>query len=45
MKRLKKSTKENFLVCKSDNAEYDPYEIPKTEIRSIALVVGVIRLE
>lgn len=45
MKRLKKGTKEDYMICKSDNAEYGEFEIPKTDIRNIALVVGVVRLE
>jgi len=37
---------EKFLECRSDNAEnYPPFKIPKTSIRSVALVIGVIRLE
>jgi len=44
-KRLKKgSTAENYLAI-SDNKEYDPFEIPISEITGIALVIGVIRLE
>jgi len=45
MKRLKKSEAQDHVICKSDNASYDPFELPKSEIRNIALVVGVIRLE
>lgn len=32
------------ILCKSDNNEYDSFEIPKDEIIHIALVVGLIRL-
>lgn len=45
MKRLKKSEKIDYMICKSDNAEYGEFEIPKSDIRNIALVVGVVRLE
>ena len=45
IKRLKKSDKEGFVNCKSDNEKYEPFEIPLSDIRTIALVVGVIRLE
>ncbi len=45
MKRLKKSQQDEFMICKSDNKEYDEFEIPLTDVRKIALVVGVIRLE
>ena len=45
IKRLKKSDKEGFVICKSDNEQYEPFEIPMSDIRTIALVVGIIRLE
>lgn len=46
IKRLKKC--DNGAACLlavSDNAKYDPFEIPMDEIINIALVVGVVRLE
>ena len=40
-----KNNKEN-LICVSDNKEnYPPFSIPKSDIRSLSIVVGVIRLE
>ncbi|SZD73660.1 Peptidase S24-like [Candidatus Ornithobacterium hominis] len=45
MKRLKKGKTDDVLICKSDNEKYDPFEIPLNDIRKIALVIGVIRLE
>lgn len=45
MKRLKKGKSDDTLVCKSDNESYGEFEIPKTDIRNIALVIGVVRLE
>ena len=45
MKRVKKSQNPDFILCKSDNKDYDEFEIPRSDIRNIALVVGVIRLE
>lgn len=45
MKRLKKADSEESIICKSDNKEYDEFSLPKKDIRKIALVVGVIRLE
>jgi phage repressor protein C with HTH and peptisase S24 domain len=45
MKRLKKSEAQDHVICKSYNPSYDPFELPRSEIRNIALVVGVIRLE
>lgn len=34
----------NSILCKSDNKDYEDFEIPKEEILRIALVVGSIRL-
>lgn len=45
VKRLFPSDKEDYLKCVSDNIKYPPFDISKSEIDSIALVVGVIRLE
>lgn len=45
IKRLKKSDKEGFIICKSDNESYEPFEIPMDDIRNVALVVGVVRQE
>lgn len=45
MKRVKKSEKPDSLRCISDNKDYDPFDIPMEDVRNIALVVGVIRLE
>lgn len=33
------------ILCKSDNANYPPFKLPKSEIRSLSIVVGAIRLE
>ena len=34
-----------MVLCKSDNPNYPPFELPKEEIRSLSIVVGAIRLE
>ena len=33
------------VTCKSDNPNYPPFELPKTEIRSLSIVLGAIRFE
>ena len=33
------------ILCKSDNENYPPFELPKDDIRSLSIVVGAIRLE
>lgn len=45
VKRIKKSIQEDHVLCVSDNKSYDPFDLPIEELYSIALVVGVIRLE
>lgn len=35
----------DMILCKSDNPNYPPFELPKEEIRSLSIVVGAIRLE
>lgn len=45
IKRIKKgSDNEHITIC-SDNMSYEPFELHRGQINSIALVVGVIRLE
>lgn len=45
IKRIKPSEKENYIQCISDNHDYDPFELDIDEINSVAIVLGVIRLE
>lgn len=45
VKRLKKSNEQDCYLAVSDNLEYDPFDIPKSDIRGIARVVGVIHAE
>ncbi len=44
-KRIKKAENANQLLMVSDNKDYDPFEIDRSEITGIALVIGTIRLE
>lgn len=45
IKRICKSDKDDYITIVSDNKSYEPFELHKSEIRSIAIVTGVIRLE
>lgn len=45
IKRLKPGKDDRTLLAISDNQEYPPFEIPRNEIKGIALVLGGIRLE
>lgn len=44
-KRLMQSDTDDALRLVSDNPNYPPFDVPKSEITGIALVIGVIRLE
>ena len=46
VKRLYQGESDKYIECRSDNKEqYPPFQILKESIRSISIVVGVIRLE
>jgi repressor LexA len=45
IKRICKSENEEYVTIVSDNKSYDPFDLHKSDIRSIAIVTGVIRLE
>ena len=45
VKRLRESKRDNFIQAISDNQSYPPFDIPKTEILGIAIVIGAIRIE
>lgn len=45
IKRVKRGTSDDSVLIVSDNAAYDPFELRRDQIRGVALVIGVIRLE
>lgn len=45
IKRIKPGSDREHITIVSDNEKYDPFELPYSAIRSVALVIGVIRLE
>lgn len=45
IKRICKSDKDDYITIVSDNKSYEPFELHRSGIRSIAIVTGVIRLE
>lgn len=45
IKRVQPAEDENCITCVSDNANYSPFTLRRDQIHSIAIVVGVIRLE
>lgn len=45
VKRIRKGTNDNSVNIVSDNPAYEPFELSLNKIHSIAIVIGVIRLE
>ncbi len=45
IKRIQQSAKEDCIKCVSDNEKYAPFDVPKSDIVSLALVNGSISLE
>lgn len=45
VKRLRRSEEHDCLLAVSDNEDYEPFDIPKSEIDGLARVVGVIHTE
>lgn len=45
VKRIRKGPSPEVLLAVSDNESYEPFEIPRSEVRALALVIGVVRLE
>lgn len=45
IKRIQPSEKEDCIKCVSDNEKYAPFDVPKSDIVSLALVNGLVSLE
>lgn len=45
IKRILQTDNSDYITCRSDNDNYPDFNIPLEDIRSISLVIGVIRLE
>ena len=45
VKRINLSDNEDTILCQSDNPNFAPFTLRKSEIRSLALVVGSIQVE
>jgi len=45
VKRIKKGSDNEHILLVSDNESYEPFELHKSQINAVALVVGVLRLE
>jgi len=45
VKRVKRSKIENHILIVSENQSYEPFDLNNAEIRALAIVIGVLRLE
>lgn len=45
VKRICKNANAKFITCKSDNKDYEPFDVPLSDVIDMAIVLGVIRLE
>ena len=45
LKRLFPTADDDYIECRSDNADYPPFRLSKSEIRSLSVVVGTVRVE
>ena len=45
IKRIKPGCDKEHILIVSDNSDYDPFELPVSAIHTVALVIGVSRLE
>lgn len=45
IKRIKPGSDKEHVLIVSDNEQYDPFELPYSEIHAVAMVIGIIRLE
>lgn len=45
IKRVRKGKDKDHVLIVSENQDYEPFELHRSEIYSIAIVIGVIRLE
>ena len=45
IKRIKRGCDDEHLLIVSENDRYEPFELHRSEVHSVALVIGVIRLE
>ena len=45
IKRVRKGSDDNHILLISDNEKYPSFELSRSEITSLAIVLGVIKLE
>lgn len=45
IKRVCKGNDDDHILIVSDNSKYDPFQLHRSELNAIAIVMGVIRLE
>ena len=45
IKRVRRGSDDDHVLIVSDNAEYEPFELEKSQFYGVALVRGLVRLE
>jgi len=45
IKRVKRGRDDDHIILVSDNSFYEPFEIPKSQLLAVAIVVGRIGVE
>jgi phage repressor protein C with HTH and peptisase S24 domain len=45
IKRVRKGVDDDHILMFSENEKYEPFPLHRSEIRALAIVIGVIRLE
>lgn len=45
LKRVKKSDKQGYITCVSENTAYEPFDLALTDTNALAIVLGSIRME
>jgi repressor LexA len=45
LKRVKKSEKQGYINCVSENTAYEPFDLALTDTNALAIVLGSIRME
>lgn len=45
IKRVEADADENYIICKCENSDYGDFKLPKSEISTVGIVLGLIRVE
>lgn len=45
IKRVEVDADENYIICKCENSDYGDFKLPKSEISTVGIVLGLVRVE